>query len=209
MKDLNYYLGLPYTIVMKRDEEGDFVARIEELQGCTAHGLTAQEAVDNLEEQKKAWIEDSIEAGDEVPEPPTAEDVLPSGKWLQRVPRSLHLKLVRLARSEKTSLNTLVTGILAEAVGKKAYDQGIVGQSASLIGSFEYDAHGPFHDKWESDAQGYHEVVICPTGHSEIRLVGVLDMLTAAVPRRLRTGLKAIENAQEKRNIKIPDSRVI
>ena len=43
---------------------------------------------------------------------------LPSGKWLQRVPRTLHLKLSALAKREGISLNQLVVSILAEAVGR-------------------------------------------------------------------------------------------
>jgi antitoxin HicB len=44
---------------------------------------------------------------------------LPSGKWVQRVPRSLHLKLILLARAEGVSLNHLVVSFLAEMVGRK------------------------------------------------------------------------------------------
>lgn len=47
---------------------------------------------------------------------------LPSGKWVQRVPRSLHLELTRLAKIEGVSLNQLVVAILAEAVGGKRTD---------------------------------------------------------------------------------------
>ena len=47
------------------------------------------------------------------------EEVLPSGKWVQRVPRSLHKKLVSTAKREGVSLNQLVTSVLAAAVGKR------------------------------------------------------------------------------------------
>jgi len=66
----------------------------------------------------RAWIGDCLESGDEVPEP-IEEIELPSGKWLQRVPRSLHLKLIYLAKREGVSLNQLVTSGLAEMVGGK------------------------------------------------------------------------------------------
>ena len=115
-KTIEEYLELPYTVTLRRDEEGDWVARVQELEGCTAHGATKAEALENLEEAQRAWIEDAIEAGDGVPEP-LEEMPLPSGKWLQRVPRSLHKKLAEFARRENVSLNQLVTSILAEAVG--------------------------------------------------------------------------------------------
>jgi antitoxin HicB len=121
MKNLQYYLELPYTVIMRRDEEGDFVARIDELPGCAAHGSTPQEAFEALEEAKELWITDCLESGDPVPEPVT-EEALPSGKWVQRVSRTLHQKLVSLAKREHVSLNQLVASILAEAVGVRRAD---------------------------------------------------------------------------------------
>jgi len=116
MKDLKHYLGLPYTVIIRRDEEGDFVARVEELPGCAAHGKNPQQAFENLEEAKELWISDCLESGDPVPEP-VITDQLPSGKWVQRVPRSLHRRLSHLARREGVSLNQLVTSIISEGVG--------------------------------------------------------------------------------------------
>jgi antitoxin HicB len=119
MKNLNYYLELPYTIVLRRDEEGDTIARVDELPGCTAHGATPQEALGVLKEVMAVWIEDAIEAGDPVPEP-CVDEALPSGKWVQRVPRSLHAKATEQARREGVSLNQFVATILAETVGKRS-----------------------------------------------------------------------------------------
>ena len=116
MKNRRYYLELPYTVVMRRDEEGDYVARIDELPGCTAHGKTPEQALEAIKGAKQLWITDCLESGDPVPEPAT-EESLPSGKWVQRVPKSLHKKLVSLAKRENVSLNQLVTSLLAEGVG--------------------------------------------------------------------------------------------
>ena len=69
VKDINYYLSLSYTIVLRPDEEGDVVARIDELPGCVAHGKSNLEALDELESMKKLWIEDCLEGGETVPEP--------------------------------------------------------------------------------------------------------------------------------------------
>jgi antitoxin HicB len=118
MKDAKYYLSLPYTAVMRRDEEGDYVARIDELPGCATHGKSPKEALENLEEVKRVWIEDCLRQGDRIPEP-VIEDVMPSGKWLQRVPKTLHRNLIRLAQRENVSLNQLVTSVLSEASGAR------------------------------------------------------------------------------------------
>ena len=116
MKDAKYYLRLPYTVVMRRDEDGDYVARIDELPGCTTHGKSPREALENLEEVKRAWIEDCLQQGDRIPEP-VAGSALPSGKWLQRVPKTLHRDLIRQAKRENVSLNQWVTSVLSEASG--------------------------------------------------------------------------------------------
>lgn len=111
---INKYLNLPYTVTLKVDEDGDFVARIAELPGCSSHGKTHAEALENLRESQSLWIQDALEAGDAIPAPED-DDLLPSGKWVQRVPRTLHLKLARLAKRESVSLNQLVTSMLAES----------------------------------------------------------------------------------------------
>jgi antitoxin HicB len=111
------YMNLPFTIVLKKDDEGDYVSRIEELPGCVAHGNSEVEAVQRLRRMQQLWIRDCIEAGDKVPEPKELEPELPSGKWLQRVPRGVHKRLAEKAKIEGVSLNQLVTTILAEALG--------------------------------------------------------------------------------------------
>jgi antitoxin HicB len=137
-KTLEYYLALPYTIVLRRDIKDEIVvARVEELPGCSAHGDTELEALSNLRDNMQAWIEDCLESGDAVPEP--AENIeLPSGKWLQRVPRSLHLKLIRLAKDEGVSLNQFITAVLAEAAGEKAALSS-KGTAVSLVAFAEAD----------------------------------------------------------------------
>jgi antitoxin HicB len=118
MKNVNDYMNLPYTIVVRKDDEGDYLATVEELDGCMAHGATKQEALENLEDVQRAWITECVENDLAIPAPRPI-DGLPSGRWVQRVPKSLHRKLTRLAKQEGVSLNQLVTGILAEAVGER------------------------------------------------------------------------------------------
>lgn len=134
-RNAEYYAGLPYTTVLKRDEDGDIVARIEELDGCVAHGADDVEALANLREIKQAWIEECIASGRSVPEPETCPEVLPSGKWVQRVPRSLHQRLTKLAKREGVSLNALVTAMLSDAaVSRMIFTDVVMGQPAPLVG---------------------------------------------------------------------------
>lgn len=125
MSNLEPYLNLPYTVVLCRNEDAEYVARIEELAGLTARGRTAPEALESLEQAKKIWIADRLGRGKLVPPPRAqekkerAEEAMPSGKWLQRVPRTLHRDLIRLAQREQVSLNQLVTSLLSEALGAR------------------------------------------------------------------------------------------
>jgi antitoxin HicB len=145
-KDEAYYKSLPYTVILRLDEDGDYVARIDELPGCIAHGKTQEEALENLDEVKELWIADSLERNDPIPEP-VREETLPSGKWVQRVPRSLHKKLVDLAKREKVSLNQLVTTFLAEAVGIRHHETQIAAETSEV-------AHNRVFLSWHRDDLG-------------------------------------------------------
>jgi antitoxin HicB len=120
-KTLDHYMTLPYTIVLRPDET-DFVARVDELPGCSEHGDTPEEALHNLHETKRLWITTRLESGLPIPSPEPEEE-LPSGKFVIRVPRTLHKKLVKAAEDEDVSLNQLVTSMLSEAVGGRAAAQ--------------------------------------------------------------------------------------
>lgn len=103
-KDLTYYMGLPYSVVIRRinDESGQYYfADVLELDGCQSHGDTPEEAYENIREAMEGWFEVKLEHGDPIPEP--REDY--SGKINLRMPKSLHQKLAALAESEGVSLN--------------------------------------------------------------------------------------------------------
>lgn len=116
--ELARYMNLPYTVVLRPDEDGDIVARVQELEGCVAHGSDQSEALANLAIVKKMWLMAALEGGKEIPRPQVDDD-LPSGKWVQRVPRSLHKRLVEIAKDENVSLNSLVQTYLATSAGKR------------------------------------------------------------------------------------------
>lgn len=119
MRTLEEYLELPYAIVVVHDvdEEGNsgWVAEVEELPGCLSQGPTPVEAVESVRGAMRDWIAVALEDGVAIPEPRAAADF--SGRFVVRVPASLHADLVRSADREGVSLNQFVTGALAGAVG--------------------------------------------------------------------------------------------
>jgi predicted HicB family RNase H-like nuclease len=105
-KDLDYYLQLPYTFTVKRWEdepEPYFESRVLELDGCQSHGSTEADALKNLKEAMHGWIETKLANGFEVPEPNAPNEY--SGKFLLRLPKSLHRNLAISAEKEGVSLN--------------------------------------------------------------------------------------------------------
>jgi antitoxin HicB len=112
MKDLTYYNSLPYAIELTPEEDGRFTAEIPDLPGCTSFGDSPNDAVAGLELTKELWIKGRLDAGQLVPEPSDLDDY--SGKFLLRIPRTLHKSLAHEARREGTSLNQYVTHLLSE-----------------------------------------------------------------------------------------------
>ena len=106
MKNIKDYLELPYNIIIQpiKDESGSyFYAHVLELDGCQTTGETFEEAYTNLREAMEGWIEAKLEGGFEVPLPVGYEDF--SGKFIVRIPKSLHYKLTVEAEQEGVSLN--------------------------------------------------------------------------------------------------------
>ena len=115
MKTVEHYMNLPYTIELIKDPEGWFV-RVKELEGCMSQGDTAEEAIEMIQEAMELWLEVSLEDGLPIPEPRPDEDY--SGKFVVRVPRSLHRELVEKAAQEGASLNQYINVTLARSVGQ-------------------------------------------------------------------------------------------
>lgn len=106
MKNVEDYMKLPYNYIVQpiSDESGQyFYARVLELDGCQSTGETFEEAYENLKEAMKGWIETKIENGFDIPLPVGYDNF--SGKFIVRIPKSLHYKLAVEAEQEGVSLN--------------------------------------------------------------------------------------------------------
>jgi len=115
---LDYYLRLPYRIEIYPDEDGQgYTATIPDLPGCLTQGKTPEEALSSIEEAKHLWLEVAVQEGDHIPEPTQPQVEEYSGRFLARVPRSLHRHLAKRAEAEGGSLNQLVVSLLSAAIG--------------------------------------------------------------------------------------------
>ena len=117
-RTLEEYLTLPYHIEIVRDNDEEnpgWVAHVIELPGCITQGDTFEELGEMIEDAMRGWIGVALEDGIPVPEPKPDEDY--SGKFVVRVPRSLHRQLAEAAEREGVSLNQFINVALAIAVG--------------------------------------------------------------------------------------------
>lgn len=106
MKEVKDYLDLPYNYIIQpiNDESGHYYyAKVLELDGCQSTGDTFEEAYKNIKEAMEGWIKAKLDGGFEVPLPIGYDDF--SGKFLIRIPKSLHYKLTVEAKKEGVSLN--------------------------------------------------------------------------------------------------------
>lgn len=70
MKTLNDYMAMSYRMEIVEDkDEGGFVVSYPNLPGCITCGETAESAVANAVDAKKAWLEAALENGVEIYEP--------------------------------------------------------------------------------------------------------------------------------------------
>ncbi|WP_420633760.1 type II toxin-antitoxin system HicB family antitoxin [Candidatus Palauibacter sp.] len=79
-RNISYYMNLPYGERVIQESLGDgssyYVARVLELDGCTSHGDTVDEALWNLRDAKHLYLKTMIEDGLTPP--------VPAGQGVQR-----------------------------------------------------------------------------------------------------------------------------
>lgn len=140
------YLKLPYALDIAWDSDDEiFVARVAEIPECSGHGASRAEAMDMALDNLRDWIEEALEAGEAIPQPVPIPE-LPSGKWLQRVPRTVHAELVVLAARDGVSLNQLVVSILSRELGYRSGTS--TTETLSLAGSVA--SMDPSSTQWRS-----------------------------------------------------------
>lgn len=117
---LQHYMSLNYPSQITKIDEADgggFLIEVPMLKGCMSDGETVEEAYNNLEEAKKEWFTYMLENNLAIPEP---ADTAYSGKFVVRIPKSLHKIITEQSKREGLSLNQYVANVLAFAAGQRA-----------------------------------------------------------------------------------------
>jgi antitoxin HicB len=105
------------------EDGGGFLITFPDLPGCMSDGETVAEAVENGRDAFIAVVSALADMGRDIPAPSFSPDdaAAPgaSGKFVARVPKSIHAKLTTRAKAEGVSLNTLVLTLIAEGLGRR------------------------------------------------------------------------------------------
>jgi len=98
---------------LAKKEGGGLLVTFPDLPGCISDGETYDEAIANAREVFEEWIEACRDLGREVPLPGSAGKV---ARFVLRLPRSLHERVIAAAAAEGVSANTLLTTFVAEGI---------------------------------------------------------------------------------------------
>ena len=99
------------------DEVGGYLIAYPDFSECISDGETVEEALKNGKDALRATIAALKAKG--LPVPVANSGGMASGKFVARVPKTIHAQLTTRARSEGVSLNTLVVTFLAQGLGRK------------------------------------------------------------------------------------------
>lgn len=83
-------------------------------------GDTQEEALQMIEDAMRAWITVALEEGKHIPLPDATDNEEYSGKFVLRIPKSLHRALARKVKEKHVNLDQYATYLLRENNAKRA-----------------------------------------------------------------------------------------
>ena len=106
---------LPWTLELRRNQDGSYFARVLELPGCMTEGPNELQALKRLHEATLLWLETELERGATIPRPIDGRRF--SGKFTVRTSPLMHRLATETARRLGVSLNEFASEALALAAG--------------------------------------------------------------------------------------------
>lgn len=103
----------PVEVFWSEEDEG-FIAIAPDLPGSSAWGKSESEAIKELHTVIDLRIKAARKAGNPLPVPSNPAGLGYSGKFLLRVPKSLHASLAHAAKAQGVSLNQYVMFLLTK-----------------------------------------------------------------------------------------------
>lgn len=99
------------------EEGGGFLISYPDFSECISDGETIEEALKNGQDALELTIA-ALKTKD-LPVPAPNSGGIASGKFIARVPKTVHAQLTSRAKVEGVSLNTLVLAFIAQGLGRK------------------------------------------------------------------------------------------
>ena len=102
---------------LSAEEGGGFLISYSDFSDCISDGETVEEALKNGRDALKSTL--ATLKAKELPVPAPNSGGIASGKFVARVPKTVHAQLTTRAKAEGVSLNTLVLTFIAQGLGRK------------------------------------------------------------------------------------------
>ena len=102
---------------LNAEEGGGFLISYPEFSECISDGDTVEEALKNGREALKATV--AAMKAKSLPVPAPNGGGVASGKFVARVPKTVHAQLATRVKVEGVSLNALVLTFIAQGLGRK------------------------------------------------------------------------------------------
>lgn len=100
---------------LSEEDGGGFLISFPDFAECISDGETVAQALDNGRDALKATI--AALKAKKLPVPAPNSGGIASGKFVARVPKTVHAQLATRAKAEGVSLNTLVLTFIAQGLG--------------------------------------------------------------------------------------------
>jgi len=100
---------------LSTEEGGGYLISFPDFAECISDGETVDEAIENGRDALKATI--AALRSKKLPLPAPNSGGVASGKFVARVPKTVHAQLATRARAEGVSLNALVLTFIAQGLG--------------------------------------------------------------------------------------------
>lgn len=101
---------------LSEEEGGGFLISYPDFAECISDGATVEEALENGRQALKETIAALKAKKLAVPQPNSGG--VASGKFVARVPKTVHAQLATRAKAEGVSLNALVLTFIAQGLGR-------------------------------------------------------------------------------------------
>jgi antitoxin HicB len=100
---------------LSEDDGGGYLISFPDFAECISDGATVEAALENRRDALQATIA-ALKAR-KLPVPAPNSGGIASGKFIARVPKTVHAQLATRAKAEGVSLNTLVLTFIAQGLG--------------------------------------------------------------------------------------------